>query len=272
MLNTYSIDFFLENIKNAKKCSARMLCSDQNKKIIVAKIFNYKFMQDIYKKCTSRDNMIYDKHAKLVITYLLSDTRPLINLFCCNLQMIDIYDKLSTHGIAIEGNFNINPLTKYPIGYYEGKSLKGTKIIKEELLNDSMSYLVIDNHQIINIMYGSELIKYKSTGIYTQCVQGDMLIKDGKDILIDNDENDDCGMIVIAKDENNNTLIIYHQKINKSNMLLLLHFFKITNAIIICKSDTAHIVWKESEYNFYNKTDFIGNMYDNVSNIITFSS
>jgi Cu/Ag efflux protein CusF len=185
--------------------------------------------------------------------------------------MIEIYDKLSTHGIILEGNFNINPLTKIPNNYYAGKSIDGTNLIQGVSPIPTASYLVIDNHHLIKIMTGSELTSYKSIGANVQCIEGERLMTNGEYVQFDEDKNN-TGMIVIAIDENKNTLIIYHQSINKYNMISLLLFFKIKDAIVICETDNSHIIWKECGIDYYNKTDFIGNANEIVSNVLTFSS
>ena len=267
----YSVDYFLKNVKIAKKCSIRTLNSENSKQIIVIKIHNHRFMEKIYKKCVTDRPLKMNKNTKMIVSYILSTTRPLINLFCCGFRMIEIYDKLSTHGIVFGGNFNINPLTKIPNDYYVSKSIDGINIIKGALPIAMASYLVIDNHQIIKIMSGSELTSYKSVGTNVQCIQGERLINNGVHVQIN--ENDiDTEMIVIAMDENKNILIIYHQSINRYNMISLLKFFRINDAIIVCKTENSHIIWKECGTKYRNKTDFIGNTNKIVSNVITFSS
>uniref|UniRef100_A0A6C0CAY8 Uncharacterized protein n=1 Tax=viral metagenome TaxID=1070528 RepID=A0A6C0CAY8_9ZZZZ len=270
-LQSYSVDYFLESARLVKNCSIRTLNHEKNKQIVVIKMFDNKFMQNIYRKCIIDRPLKINKNTKMVVSYIFSTTRSLINLFCCKFQMIEIYDKLSTHGIIIEGNFNIDPLTKVPKNYYSGKSLDGTNVLRGALPIPDASYLVIDNHRLIKIMTGADLVSYKSVGMNVQCIQGERLMTNGR-ILLDEQKDDDTGMIVIAVDEDQNTLIIYHQSINKYNMISLLRFFKAKDAIIICNTDNSHIIWKECGINHYNKTDFIGNTNEIVSNVITFSS
>jgi len=78
------------------------------------------------------------------------------------------------------------------------------------------------------------------------------------------------GLLVVATDINDNILIFYHPKMDHFSMVLLLSLYDANNAIVICKSSKAHIIWKEAGMNKYNKTDFIGNISDPVSNVITF--
>jgi len=266
-----SMDFFLEMLNKQKYgFSIRNLHNDPQKKITVVKISDISVLLNIYNSVNSVRQLSLDFDSKCVFTYLASNTKPLINLFCCNFRIIEIYDKLSTHGLILEGCFNINPVTKKPNAHYIGKNLQGHNFIKGELPDDNLSYLIIDNHQHIKIMTGLELKTYKSIGINVQCMQGDRIMTNG--LPQENMSNEKTGMIVIAKDYANNIIIIYHPKITTYDMISLLFFFKTKDAIVICKSDNSHIIWKEHGMNYYNKSDFIGNTNDYVSNSITISS
>ena len=95
----------------------------------------------------------------------------------------------------------------------------------------------------------------------------------GKKINFVNDEffDMDNGLLVLGIDNHSNTFIVYHKHIDFYNMLLLLKLFDTRDAILLCNSNSANIIWKEKGLNMYNKTDFIGNPKKILSNIITFA-
>ena len=266
----YSVDYFLDNVRKTKNCSIKTLSSEKNKQIVVIKMCNPVFLKSIYAKSHHSRSLRLSKKGKMMISYIPSTTRPLINLFCCKFKLMDIYDKLSTHGIILEGNFDVNPLTKIPNSYV-GKVFNETNVIQGVLPLATASYLVIDNHNIIKIMSGTDLVSYKSVGINVQCIRGERLISNGttEDTNRFDKEN---GMIVIAVDVNQNILIVYHQAINKYNMTSLLQFFNVKDAIIICNTENSHIIWKENGVRKIDKSNFVGDADEIVSNVITFSS
>lgn len=269
----YSIDTFFDLLeKHGNCCSIKKIHTDPKKIIIIAKICDSNFINNLYNNDGEMKRpLTLDANSLMVITYLPVTTKIMVNLFCCNFQMIDVYDKISTHGIAIEGNFNINPVTQIPYEGYLGKTLQGTNIVRGVVPNSNSHFLVIDDHKILKIMNGSELLNYKASNINIQCVQGERLIEKGNPNntkILDRKSS----MIVVAIDNCNNILFIFHPQINKYNMISLLLYFRVVNAINICDSDNAHLIWKEYGRNIYNKTDFIGNTYDYVANSLVFSS
>ena len=329
-------NIFAQYLKlNYKCCLLKELNSEPNKQIFVAKICNIKSINIFYKTYQSKQNLVdtlyLDPNTKFVIMAIPKSTKFLVNLFCCNLSMENIYSRLSTHGIAIEGCFKIQSKTNIPKGEYSGfdPQTKKSFIKKNKIIDNYASYLVIDNYQIIKILDENELSTYKTTGINTQYVQGRKLFENSqpiipinqmKNVIIENIPDLPKGKIsgenviidysnlklklkinnieteidfnkigseikfeyeqffilksilVIAIDINSNILMFYHPKIDYFNMALLLQLFNIKDAIAICFSPNAHIIWKEAGLNTYNKTDFIGNTTDNISNVITFSS
>lgn len=78
------------------------------------------------------------------------------------------------------------------------------------------------------------------------------------------------GLLVLATDRGRNIFILYHPHIDFFNMLLLLNMFGCQDAILLCNSD-ANMIWRQSGYNTYNRSDFIGNPLKKVSNIIVFA-
>lgn len=80
--------------------------------------------------------------------------------------------------------------------------------------------------------------------------------------------------LVIGINKNNNNFILYHDHIDIYNLMKLLLKFECKNAILICNNLNTNILWKgmnEKTLNTYNKTDFIGNPDETLSNIILFT-
>lgn len=277
------------------------------------------FMKEIEPE--ANDNLYIDPSYKLFIAVIPSTSKYFIDLFCCKISMENIYNKFADYGLAIEGCFNIEPITLLP-NFYQGREFGSDDMLtmtgKEINLNPS--YLVIDNHSILRILNKQGLEQYKPLGINVQYVEGYQLYEKGKpsldlsemkNIIIDGKQisgknvtidynnlkiqannmyydfsdigsklifqdermfDTNNGLLVIAIDDNDNIFIVYHPHIDYFNMMLLLKIFNSKEAIIICSSSNAHIIWKENGYNTYNKTDFIGNPSDILSNIITFSA
>ena len=98
--------------------------------------------------------------------------------------MIDIYNKISTHGLILEGCFTIQKgLNYYHEGMYSGNKLQNDA---ESLFRstdgdvDNISaYLLIDNHTNIHLLDKTELEKFVPTGLNVQYVRGVTLCKNG---------------------------------------------------------------------------------------------
>lgn len=271
--NGFSYEVFSNIIKKrSKKNIHQDLHSDPKKKITFLKNQDMLLISKLYNSDTKMTRTLsLNSENPFIIFQIPSTTGLMINLFCCKFKMTDIYDKISTHGVIVEGHFNINPVTKKPNGHYSGRTLEG-KPFKENFVNgkkpmEDSHYLIIDNHQILKILNGSELSNYKASGINLQCVEGKRLIENG---IVVNDDNSGS-MIVIAIDAHHNILIIHHPNISTSNMISFLLYLRIQNAINICDSTTPHIAWKNNSLD--SKTEhFIGDVNEYVSNIIVFSS
>ena len=271
--DSFSYEIFSIVIKKrGKKNIHRDLHSDPKKKITFLKIQDISLIRKLYNSDTNMTRaLVLNSENPFIIFQIPSTTRLMINLFCCKFKMADIYDKISTHGVIIEGHFNINPVTKKPNGRYSGGTLEG-KLLKENFVNgkkpnDDSHYLIIDNHQILKILNGSELSNYKASGINLQCVEGKRLIENG--IVVNNDNV--SSMIVIAIDAYDNIFIIHHSNISTFNMISFLFYLRIQNAINICDSETPHIAWKDNSLD--SKTEcFISDVNEYISNTIVFSS
>lgn len=314
-------------INNNNCCEIKNLNSeDQQKEIYVIKLCDVSpinnFIREISTQDNVNDNLYIDPSHKLFIAVIPSTSKYFIDLFCCKISMENIYNKFVNYGFAMEGCFNIEPITLLP-NFYQGREFGSDNMLKMsgKKINLNQSYLVIDNHSTLNILNKQELEQYKPLGVNVQYVEGyrlyekgepslslsqmkNIILGDGETIpgenvtidydnlkikanntyydfsdigskLIFQDEeifNTINGLLVIAIDHDNNIFIVYHPHIDYFNMMLLLKVFNSKEAILICQSSNAHIIWKENGYNTYNKSDFIGNPSDILSNIITFSS
>lgn len=281
-----------------------------------------------------------DPKTNFVFVFVPKTTKLFINLFCCGTTMTNVYKKLDKYGLAVEGCFDIEPLSRTPRGLLSAIDINDKMIkknIKSHLYNDG--YLLIDNHKTLKIVDSKEILSYKTTDISMYYIQGLILYKNGepfipinrmKDIIIkgvpglvdgkidgsnvvidyqnlkikigslqeikprlgdkingtdlkfsdigsrvkfvDNDFFELSGFLVIGIDKNGNIIIFYHPRIDFYNIMLVLNIFNCDDAILICKSPSIHLMWKENGLNTYNKTNFIGNPGDIISNVITFSS
>ncbi|CAH6420985.1 Hypothetical protein MVR_LOCUS227 [uncultured virus] len=80
------------------------------------------------------------------------------------------------------------------------------------------------------------------------------------------------GLLVMGIDQSGNTFVVYHKLIDMYSLLCLLNAFKTQDAILLCISDSASILWRESGANTYNKTDFIGNPLKASASIVAFAT
>lgn len=330
-LNNIWNDFF--NLMSEYNCCLlKNLNENDDKDIYVAKICNPDLINNFAKnqQTENTDTIYIDPNNKLFMAYIPKTSKIFTNLFCCNITMEQIHSKFSNYGLAIEGCFNIEPISMLPT-FYRGNEFDTEYLLtvngktgRNKSKSNSKSFLVIDNHNIIKIMDDLELKNYKPVGVNVQYIEGlrlynnkipfmsfasmkDLKTKDisnipenvnGSNVIIDyqqlkikiNDKsfdfseigkriqfnnnqlfNTNNGLFVFAIDENDNIFLIYHQHIDIFNMMLLLQLFNCKDAIVLCNSSDANIIWKENGQNIYNKTDFLGNPKKIISNVITFS-
>lgn len=198
------------------------------------------------------DNIITTSGKKINLTpsYLVIDNHSSLSIL--NEQELKQYKPL---GVNIQ--------------YMEGYRLyeKG----KPSLNLSQMKNIILDNGEIVpgkNVIIDYNDLKIKANNVYYNFSDiGSKLMFQNEQLFDTND-----GFLVIAIDHNNNIIIVYHPHIDYFNIILLLKIFNSKEAIIICRSSDAHIIWKENRHNTYNKSDFIGNPSNILSNIITFSS
>ena len=307
------------------------LNTSTGKEIYVAKICNATLINDFYKRKQAEkklveDTLYLDPNTKFFMAFIPQSTSLLINLFCCKTTMADVHNRLSSHGLALEGCFTIEPQTMLPAGMYAGYNIHTNKLFKSKMPSENRdpSYLVIDNHKLLRIMSHKEFMAYQPTSIALQYLQGYRLFQNGKpfipldtmknistnipglpnnipgsNVVIDYENlklkirnrevnfseigskvkfvysslfDMNNGLLVVSTDSNNNIMIIYHPKIDYFNMMLLLSIIGCKDAILVCNAPNANIMWKETGLNRYNKTDFMGNPAQIISNVITFSS
>ncbi|XWV25271.1 hypothetical protein QJ856_gp0499 [Tupanvirus deep ocean] len=337
-------DFFNYLSKQSKQCcTIKNLSQDPKKSIYVAKICDSTIVTN-YSKNFENDNknkLYLAPNSRLFIAVIPNGSNIFYTLFCCNMTMENVHSKFNNFGLALEGCFNVEPITMLP-SFYQGYEyskftgdivtvLKKIKSKDIEIITTTsanilyeQSFLVIDDHNIISIVDSKQFKNYQSKGINVQYIEGKKLFSNGEpfvefdtikkvnitnndgstkeingsDVTIDYDNNFininkhvydfseinktisftnqeffdmDNGLLVLAIDKNDNVFILYHRHIDFYNMLLLLKMFNCKDAILLCNSVNANIIWKESGFNTYNKTDFIGNPKTNLSNIITIS-
>jgi len=275
-LNPIWDHFFEFILQNNNCCQLKNLNTDaENKDIYVVKVCNSETINE-YSKIVNNDKMDIANmggQGKFFMAIIPSSSKIFINLFCCGFTMEKIYSKFSKFGLAIEGCFNIEPITLLPY-FYQGHEFGTDNIIttNSSVTMENLGFLVIDNHRITKIMDSLELRAYAPIGINVQYVAGERLYEKGRPF-----ENINSGTIkeknlIFAIDNDDNIFIVYVEQIDLYNLLLLLQMFGCRDAILLCGSDNINIIWKESGYNIYNKTDFIGNPSDSISNVITFSA
>lgn len=291
----------------------------KGKEIYVMKLCG-NIMNNFINSFDDNDTVYIDSQNHFFFVLIPNTSKILITLFCCGLNLESIYSKFDNYGLAIEGCFNIEPITMVPFFYrgYEYDTKKFLTINNNNIIK-KQGFMVVDNHHIIKIMDGLELESYVPNGINVQYIEGMLLYHHGepfiklekmKDVIVDNkiidgsnvtiDYNNfkinvnnkeyhfsdlgknidmvnnelfdvNNGLLVLAIDHNDNIFITYHRKIDFYNIMLFLKFFNCKDAILLCNSLEANIIWKEADNNIYNKTDFIGNPNKFVSNIIAFS-
>src|SRR6266567_1183018 len=135
--DSFSYEMFSNIVKKrGKKTIYQDLHNDPKKKIIMLKIQDISLIRKLYNNDINMiRSLTLNSDDSLIIFQIPSTTMLMINLFCCNFKMVDIYDKISTHGVAIEGQFNINPVTKKPNGRYSGGLLESETYILENNVN-----------------------------------------------------------------------------------------------------------------------------------------
>lgn len=276
---------------------------------------NLKLLSTFFRRYSMGHDLInVDSNKKILIGFIPSTTKFFFNLWCCNFTMEYICKKFDDCGLAIQGNYNISPISATP-NYYQGRNIKNGDAIT--FFPDKIartSFLIFDNHNIIRIIDSSELSSYKPYGSNVQYVEGERIYKngvpiidpakmdnlqmhDGSKIIIDHENQiitvgtsaypsssigktiffDKCeyfinkSLMVICIDSSHNIIIIHHKDINKYNLILMLKIMNCSDAIIVADTPNINLIWKKHGKNVHNKTDFIGNPTELVSNIISFS-
>ena len=253
---------FINNAKKFGNCSVVNLNEASDKEIYVMKFCS----SDTVKSLLNLDSDVSSRQP-LFIALIPNTSKIFVSLFCCNIALEDIYQKFSSFGLALEGCFNIEKITGLP-NFYRGISYKDPNNMlttQGQKLPTPTAYLILDNHFISKIIDETELGSYQPVGVNVQYIEGQRLYKQGK--LVANAS--DNIVLVLATDADNNVFMVYHKYIT---VMAILHSFKCSDAILLCSSPNAHILWKKAGLNTYNLTDFIGDPGDVVSNVVTFSA
>jgi hypothetical protein len=255
---------------NSAKRAIVNLSLDSQKEIMVAKICN----QDLNNVLGTK-SLIIDTNHQLFMAFIPATSKIFVNLFCCNITMEDIHKKFTNFGLAIEGCFNIEKISNLPNFYRGYNFLDDNYILTMQGVKQSLpkAYLVVDNHRIQKIVSEAELSTYKPIGVNVQYIEGLSLYENGRpQKSLTSLDKKLLGCLVLAIDKSNNIIIFYHNQLDISNVFQILNAFDCQNAILLCASANAHLIWKRDGQNTYNQSDFIGNPVETVSNVMTFSA
>lgn len=301
--------------------------SKPERDIYIAKICNSQMINNFF---DARDRLVGDvdildiNSDKSLLAFIPNTSRPFVNLFCCGFTMEYIHSKFDDFGLAIEGCFNIEPITVLPRSMQAIDPINNDMIKMNGISKPEDSFLIIDDHRISKIVDGHELKSYEPYGVNVQYIQGERLYTRGEPFMnfidmkamynrkfsdlpenilgsevsinyrIDainimgrifylSELNSELNFVnsklfisnsnpfVFATDFNDNSFILHFREIDTYSLMLLLRNFSCKDAIILCDSIESSAIWKESGYNKYNKTDFIGNPERKTSSVITFS-
>jgi hypothetical protein len=287
-------------------CSVKHLNPNKNN-ISVARICKPEVIAELYEKIQkkSSDTIYIESTNKFTIIMIPATTNKRINLFH-NSSMYDVYSKFATNGVAIEGCFDVKPVNLMSVDNSKGcliidnhqilkivnhyglrgyissginvKYIEGFRLFidgkpyipfeeMKDVWNENMSTLPIGfiSGGDVQINYQTLIFTVKNINIPFEDF--------GPDIKFIHEEIFVMhpGLLIVALDRDENMMIIYRPNIDYFNMILLLDTFHVKNAIVICDSDKAHLIWKASGKNTYNQTDFVGDSQEKLSNIITIS-
>jgi hypothetical protein len=183
-----------ELIESGKKCClAKNLSKEPGKEMHVMKICDATIINKFVADNSGSDivdTMSLDPGSKFVICVIPSTTKLFVNLVCCNVTMAntmnEIREKISSHGIAIEGGFKVQNATglSRPLGSYQGFNGQGqeyTSITEDK--DPSATYFVVDNYSNIHFLRRDELNNFIPQGIKLQYVRGQELFRDGRPVI-----------------------------------------------------------------------------------------
>ena len=277
------------------------------------------------------DTSLINMNGKMFLGLIPEESQVFINLFCCNIRMHDIHDKINKAGIAIEGCFTSGLYSGTNIKYFDEKNYDidytgpvprsyRLNTYQKTLIHDGI--VLIDDHQHLDILNTSDIKHYKPRGLTTQYITGYLLIYndklttsineirkmillddnnreiDGSNVTIDysrrkviiEDKMYDFtehgikyrmknekffhiqkGCMTVGKDANNNTVIFYQENIDMYSLAALCEILELHSAVVLCTGQ-SHAIWKAEQPIYFNHTDFIGNPYDYVSDVLTFAT
>lgn len=177
---------FFSYIKNNNICCSlkNLNSSTKDKEIYVMKLCDSNIINDFVKQYSNNDNktdLLYINPLHTLFIALIPHTsKTLISLFCCKITMENIYSKLSNYGLAIEGCFNIEPISIIP-SFFQGHEFNTNNFVtKGTNISSNKAFLIIDNHNIIKIINGIELESFKPYGTNVQYIEGKRLYENGK--------------------------------------------------------------------------------------------
>lgn len=169
-----------ENVKNGKSCcSAKNLSKDGKNDMFVMKACDMDSINQYFKNISVDGDVItFPKEAKFVVSVIPFNSHPYVSLFCCNLTVWKLSEKIYNHGIVLEGSLKTKDTLMQHIRKYRGVDLENNAVT---FSNDSPVedfYLIIEDHKKINIG------KYNPDSITpSHHINGIPIIIDGKPII-----------------------------------------------------------------------------------------
>lgn len=162
---------FIEYIKNYDENYVVNL--DPNNEFYIIKLCDVKILQNFF---TSNDIFINDT-GKFFMSYIPNILNPFISLFCCDISLNEVYNKIYDMGLAIQGCFNLNYIGDNII--YQGYNLNDNKEIEYngKFPIDGAGYVVIQSHSNLIILNPKEMNDLDLFDV--QFIKGLLLYKNG---------------------------------------------------------------------------------------------
>lgn len=181
---------FINYIKNNSPIYLKNLNSTEpNRSIYVMKFCNSNIINNFIRQFNSNisNSIFFNPISNFFMAVIPKNSVYFVNLFCCKITMEDVYSKFNRYGLAIEGCFNIDTHSLFPFIYH------GIDISKNHLINVSRknsfsstlnsALLMIDNHQLSQIIRTSESRSYRPKGTNVQYTEGFLLYYKGKPFM-----------------------------------------------------------------------------------------
>jgi len=280
MLSNNWKTFFEYICENNSYCPVVDLNSNNPNKIFIANIPDPKIVNDFFK-----NDQLLNLNDPVFIALIPNPSKIFATIFCCNVTLEQIHKKFHSFGLAVEGCFHVDKKSGYP-NFQQSVNAEDEReilTIAGTELNIPTSYLVIENHIATKIVSKKVIDNQQPVGVTQQYIEGLLLYENGKSIFDSTFKQFDLmqkyrsvigkttGALIVAFDLNGQMFIISQSKLNAYNVQPLLSSFQCRDAILLCASESPHLIWKSSGFNTYNHTNFIGNPSDTVSGVLCLS-